>query len=146
MAHCNALTRPRRTVAPGVLPPRPTKRSSFKHGLSIRQETRRVRPLPCVRNRTRQIPPTQSVVLQTSPTKRPHTPRQSHQRSWWIVHCCELLENSGLRAEVQLMPALERVDGLAGHHAHVLGFEIEHLGRRPLKRNDRIKRRWHRRS
>jgi hypothetical protein len=48
------------------------------------------------------------------------------------------LENCGLGADGQEVPALEGIDRLVGHHAHVGGLEIERLGPAPIESHDRI--------
>ena len=49
-----------------------------------------------------------------------------------------LLENCGLGADGQEVPALKGIDRLVGHHTHVCGLEIERLGPAPVESYDRI--------
>jgi len=53
---------------------------------------------------------------------------------WFAVS----LEDGGLGAEVEHVPALERVDSLTGHQAHEGSLKVERFWCAPIKSHDRI--------
>ena len=56
------------------------------------------------------------------------------------------LEDRGLRAERQHVPALEGVDSLGPHQPHVRSLKVERFRRPPLESHDRIEGRRYRRT
>ena len=55
----------------------------------------------------------------------------------------KLLEDGGLRADVQDVPTLEGIDRLIRHEQHVRRLKVERFRLAPIESHDRIERRGH---